>query len=182
LPPGRESEAILIRTHLLLAIVLAGAFSLAPAAVEEADLVVEGMQCSLCARGVRQSLLRLPGVGEVEADLATGKVRILALGGRSLDLAGIRARIARWGFRVAPEPVVIRAVGTVNHGPNDRLTFRVRGTREEFDLLEGDGLRRLLLALPATGNPRVVLTARMHEHPRHLPPSLSVLKYEVKTP
>jgi len=182
LPPGRELAAILIRTHFLLATILAGAFSLAPAAVEEADLLVEGMKCPLCVRGVRQSLTRLPGVGKVEADLAAGKVRILALGGRSLDLAGIRARIARWGFRVAPEPVVIRAVGSVNHGPNDRLTFRVQGTDEEFDLLEGEGLRRLLLALPATGSPRVVLTARMHERPSHLPPSLSVLRYEVKTP
>jgi len=140
------------------------------------------MKCPLCVRGIRQSVTRLPGVGKVEADLATGKVRVLALGGRSLDLAGIRARIARWGFRVAPEPMVIRAVGTVNRGPRDRLTFRVQGTNEEFDLLEGDELRHLLLALPATGNPRVVLTARMHEHPAHLPPSLSVLRYEVKTP
>ena len=150
--------------------------------MEEADLLVEGMKCPLCVRGIRQSVTRLPGVGKVEADLATGKVRVLALGGRSLDLAGIRARIARWGFRVAPEPMVIRAVGTVNRGPRDRLTFRVQGTNEEFDLLEGDELRHLLLALPATGNPRVVLTARMHEHPAHLPPSLSVLRYEVKTP
>jgi len=163
-------------------VVLSGAFSLAPAAVEEADLLVEGMKCPLCAKGVRQSLTRLAGVGEVEADLATGKLRILAARGKSLDLAGIRARVARWGFRVAPEPLVIRAVGAVHHGPNDRLTFRVQGTREEFDLLEGDGLRRLLLALPAAGSPRVVLTARVHEHPKHLPPSLSVLRYEVKTP
>ena len=153
-----------------------------PAAVEEASLVVEGMKCSLCVRGIRQSLTRLPGVGGVEADLATGRVRITALGERSLALAGIRARIARWGFRVAPEPFVIRASGTVNHGPRDRLTFRVLGANDEFDLLEGDELRRLLLALPAAGNPRVVLTARLHGHPEHLPPSLSILSYEVKKP
>jgi len=150
--------------------------------VEEADLVVEGMKCSLCVRGVRQSITRLPGVAGVEADLATGRVKVLALGGRSLVLGEIRTRIARWGFRVAPEPVVIRAVGTVNRGPKDRLTFRIQGTNEEFDLLEGDELRRLLLALPVAGKSRVVLTARMHEHPAHLPPSLSILSYEVKTP
>jgi hypothetical protein len=51
-----------------------------------------------------------------------------------------------------------------------------------FDLLEGDELRRLLMALPAAGNPKVVLTARLHEHPGHLPPSLSILSYEVKKP
>ena len=150
--------------------------------MEEADLVVEGMRCSLCVRGVRESIARLPGVASVEADLATGRLRVLALGGHSLGLGEIRARIARWGFRVAPEPVVIRAVGTVNRGPKDRLTFGIQGTSEEFDLLESDELRRLLLALPAAGNPRVVLTARMHDHPEHLPPGLSVLSYEVKTP
>jgi copper chaperone CopZ len=150
--------------------------------VEEASLVVEGMKCSLCVRGIRQSLTGLPGVGGVEADLATGRVRITAMGGRSLALAEIRARIARWGFRVVPEPLVIRASGAVNHGPKDRLTFRVQGTNEVFDLLEGDELRRLLMALPAAGNPKVVLTARLHEHPGHLPPSLSILSYEVKKP
>ena len=140
------------------------------------------MKCPLCVRGIRQSLTRLPGVGSVEADLATGRVRVAALAGRSLALREIRARIARWGFGVAPEPFVIRVSGTVHHGPRDRLRFRVQGTDDEFDLLEGDELRRLLLALPAAGNPRVVLTARMHEHPEHLPPSLSILSYEVKKP
>ena len=182
LTSGRESATILIRPPLLLALLLAGAFSSAVAAVEEADLLVEGMKCPLCAREIRQSVGRLPGVGSVEADLASGRVKVRAQAGRSLELAGIRTRISRWGFRVAPEPQVIRAVGTLNHGPRDRLTFRVQGTNEDFDLLEGDELKRLLLSLPATGNPKVALTARIHAHPGHLPPSLSVLSYEVKKP
>jgi len=84
---------------------------------------------------------------------------------------------------VAPEPFVIRAGGHRESWTcGDRLTFRVQGPNDEFDLLEGDELRRLLLAMPAAANRRVVLTARIHEHPEHLPTSLSILSYEVKTP
>jgi copper chaperone len=150
--------------------------------VEEADLLVEGMKCPLCSRGVENTVGRLPGVGSVQADLGTGSVKILARSGGSLDLAAIRAGISRWGFRVVPEPMVIRAVGTLNHGVRDRITFRVQGTNEEFDLLEGAELKRLLLALPASGTRRVAVTARVHSHPGNLPASLSILSYEVKTP
>ena len=140
------------------------------------------MQCPLCTRGIEASLGRLPGVGSVKAELPGGQVSVVALRGSSLNLKEIRARISRWGFRVAPEPMIIRAVGTVNHGVRDRLTFHVQGTNDEFDLLEGDELKRLLLSLPASGNRRVALTARVHAHPEHLPESLSILSYEVKGP
>jgi copper chaperone CopZ len=179
---GRESAVILIRIPLLLALLLSFVSSPAPAAVEEVDLLVAGMECPLCARGVEQSVGHLPGVGRVTADLATGSVKVQALEGRSVDRQRVRETISRWGFRVAPEPEVIRAVGTLSHGPRERLTFQVQGTSEHFDLLEGDELRRLLLALPANGNPRIALTARVHSHPQHFPESLSILSFEVKTP
>ncbi len=140
------------------------------------------MKCPLCPREVEASVGQVPGVKRVEADLPTGKVKILAQEGRSPDLKEIRARIGKWGFRVAPEPLVIRAEGTLTHGPRARLMFRVPGLKEDFDLLEGEELRRLLISLPATGNRRVELTARVHTHPENLPPSLSILSYEVKTP
>lgn len=146
--------------------------------MQEVDLVVEGMKCSLCARGIRESLVRLPGVGSVEADLESGRVKILAMPGNSLDFQGIRTRVERWGFQIVPEPVIVRAVGTVRHGPRDRLTFDVLGTDQKFDLLEGEELRRLLSKLPPSGAPRVALTARLHAQPE-MPATLSVLSYEV---
>ncbi|HEV8335420.1 MAG TPA: heavy metal-associated domain-containing protein [Candidatus Polarisedimenticolia bacterium] len=176
---GRESAVILIRKHFFLGLGFAGAFSLASAAVREVDLVVEGMKCPLCARGIRESLVRLPGVGSVEADLESGRVKIAAMPGHSLDFQGIRTRVERWGFQIVPEPVIVRAVGTIQHGPRDRLMFHVLGNDQEFDLLEGEELRRLLSKLPPSGAPRVALTARLHAQPEHLPATLSVLSYEV---
>jgi copper chaperone CopZ len=180
--PGRESAAIQIRIPLLLALLPFCVFSSALAAVEEVDVLVEGMKCPLCARGVEQSVSRLPGVESVTADLGSGKVKVVSQSGRTLNLAEVRESISRWGFRVVPEPLVIRVVGTLNRGARDRLTFRVQGTNENFDLLEGDELKRLLLTLPVTGSPRITLIARVHSHPPHLPESLSILSYEVKTP
>lgn len=147
--------------------------------MQEVDLVVEGMRCPLCARGIRESLVRLPGVGSVEADLESGRVKILAMPGSSLDYQGLRTRVERWGFQIVPEPVLVRAVGTVQHGPRDRLTFQVLGNDQRFDLLEGEELRRLLAKLPASGAPRVELTARLHAQPAQLTATLSVLSYEV---
>ncbi len=166
---------------LLLVLILAGGFSRVSAAVEEAVLQVEGMTCPLCVRGIQESLGRLAGVGAVEADLGTGRVRLAAQSGRSLDLQEIRGRILKLGFRPARE-AVIRATGNVNVGPRDRLTFRVLGTTENYVLLEGAELRRLLISLRVASGAGVELRGRIHRHPERLPPSLSVLSYEVKTP
>lgn len=54
------------------------------------DLQVEGMSCGSCVKHVTQALQSLPGVGGVEVDLASGRVRVsgeLAPGGDSLMTA-----------------------------------------------------------------------------------------------
>lgn len=54
------------------------------------DLQVEGMSCGGCVKHVTQALQSLPGVGGVEVDLASGRVRVsgeLAPGGDSLMTA-----------------------------------------------------------------------------------------------
>ena len=54
------------------------------------DLQVEGMSCGSCVKHVTQALQSLPGVGGVEVDLASARVRVsgeLAQGSDSLVTA-----------------------------------------------------------------------------------------------
>ena len=176
-----ETSAIQRKVPFLLALFLTGGISKALATVDEATLTVEGMTCPLCVRGVEESIRRLPGVRSVAAELKTGEVRIEAEAGRSLDLQKIRAQIVRAGFEPVREPV-IHATGTINQSPHGRLTFRISGTTEDYVLLEGLELRHLLGSMPTAGGSRVTLLGRVHHHPERLPPTLSVLSYEVKNP
>ncbi len=147
--------------------------------MEEAQIQVDGIRCSLCVTTLERLLKAQPGVGEVAVENPSGRLTITAApGGGGLDLPGIRSRLEKAGF--APQgDEIVTATGTVAHGENDRLTFRVTGAKESYDLLEGAELRSLLLALPG-GPSRVKLRARLHRHPASLPPSLSVLSYEVE--
>jgi len=44
--------------------------------VETRSIVVTGMSCDHCAQAVRAEIGRLPGVAEVDVDVAAGQVRI----------------------------------------------------------------------------------------------------------
>jgi copper chaperone len=44
--------------------------------VETRSIVVTGMSCDHCANAIRAEIGRLPGVTEVDVDVAAGKVRI----------------------------------------------------------------------------------------------------------
>lgn len=178
---SRGKTKIAKKSPLLPLVLLTCGFSLVFPAVQEVSLSVEGMACLFCARGVEESLSRLPGVGLVEADAVTGRVRVQAEAGQALSLDEIRARIHASGFRPRGE-AVLRLAGTIHRGRSGRLTFEVASSSQSYDLLEGEELRHLLLSLPVTSGALVALTARLHEHPGPLPPSLSVLSYEVKTP
>ena len=160
-------------------VVLAGALSSAEAAVEGLELRVQGIQCTLCARTVERIVSKLPGVGEASLEAGEGLLRVSALPGRSLDPDAIRKRLVKSGFPPAVDEE-IRAVGSLQRGPRDRLIFRITGGREQFDLLEGAQLKRLLQELPAGVPSRVAVRARVHRHPATLPPSLSILSYEVE--
>ncbi|ABM39793.1 heavy-metal-associated domain-containing protein [Polaromonas naphthalenivorans] len=73
------------------------------------DLQVEGMSCGSCVKHVTQALQSLPGVGGVEVDLASGRVRVsgeLAPGGDSLmtalTAAGYPAKLATDALTSSP--------------------------------------------------------------------------------
>ncbi len=48
------------------------------AVVESRSIVVTGMSCEHCANAVRAEVGQLPGVNEVDVDVAAGRVRITA--------------------------------------------------------------------------------------------------------
>jgi copper chaperone CopZ len=150
------------------------------AAVEEVSLRVENLRCSLCVRQVERWVGRLPEVLSTAVDPATGEVKVEARPGRSLNPAAVRRQIRRAGLEPAAEHEELRAVGEVRHGQRDRLVFRVAQTGEEYHLLEGPELLPLLQSLPAAGKSRVALRGRVHRHPEQLPPSLSILSFEIE--
>ena len=177
---GRESRINFSRVLLPISFVLAGGLSSAAAGGEEANLRVEGIQCPLCATVVERVIGKLPGVNEVLVQPDPWRLKVSAQPGGSLDLPGIRKQLAKSGYPPVGDEE-ISAEGMVSRGVKDHLTFKVPGAREEYDLLEGAQLRALLQALPAASPVRVAIQARVHRHPASLPPSLSILSYEVKT-
>jgi copper chaperone len=44
--------------------------------VEARSIMVNGMSCDHCARAVRAEVGKLPGVSEIDVDVAAGRVRI----------------------------------------------------------------------------------------------------------
>lgn len=68
--------------------------------MQDITLDVRGMSCGGCVNSVRQVLMELPGVEEVEVVLETGKVSVHYDPNR-VDVAAIKAAIADAGYEVA---------------------------------------------------------------------------------
>lgn len=60
---------------------------------------VEGMSCGGCAGAVQRSLAALPGVREVEIDLAAKRAVVVSDG--PLEVADVRDAIERAGYQLA---------------------------------------------------------------------------------
>lgn len=56
---------------------------------------VKGMTCDHCVRSVTGAVERVPGVADVDVDLAAGKVTIA---GDGVDQAAVRAAIVEAGY------------------------------------------------------------------------------------
>jgi copper chaperone CopZ len=176
-PSGLESRIVFSKALLAIGLVLAGGLS--HAGVKELDLQVDGVKCSLCAAVVQRIVGNLPGVGEVSLQPDPWRLKVTARPGEGLDLQGIRKQLAKAGYTPVGDDE-ISAEGMVSRGSRDHLTFKVPGAKEEYDLLEGAQLRALLQELPAGPGVRVAVLARIHRHPASLPPSLSILSYEIE--
>lgn len=64
----------------------------------ESTYRVEGMSCDHCVGAVRGELGQLPGVHEVDVDLASGRVRVVSEA--ALDTAAVRAAVDEAGYGV----------------------------------------------------------------------------------
>ncbi|MFI9650738.1 heavy-metal-associated domain-containing protein [Streptomyces sp. NPDC052040] len=60
--------------------------------------LVTGMSCEHCAASITEELFEVPGVGEVDVDVAAGTV---VVDGTDLDDAQVRAAIVEAGYEVA---------------------------------------------------------------------------------
>ncbi|HEX9529349.1 MAG TPA: heavy metal-associated domain-containing protein [Streptosporangiaceae bacterium] len=67
--------------------------------METRSIVVTGMSCDHCANAVRAEVGKLPGVAEVDIDVAAGKVRIT--GQPMPGDAALRAAIEEAGYEFA---------------------------------------------------------------------------------
>lgn len=61
---------------------------------------IDGMTCEHCVRSVRAELSKLPGVTEVDIDLASGQVVVTSE--HALDESAFAAAIEEAGYEVSP--------------------------------------------------------------------------------
>lgn len=67
--------------------------------MSERNYAVVGMTCDHCVRAVRAEVAGLPGVTDVQLDLASGQLRVVS--GHALDDAAVRAAVEEAGYEVA---------------------------------------------------------------------------------
>jgi len=93
------------------------------------ELRVYGLDCELCARGVTESVQRMPGVTSVAISLKTGLLAIVLAPGNNFKMSDLRKRIRENGFR--PMEATVTARGEFS-GPR----FQVSGSDESYDLVK----------------------------------------------
>ena len=65
---------------------------------ETRDYTVQGMTCSHCVLSVREEVSEVPGVSEVDVDLASGR---LTVSGQAISDEAIRDAVSEAGYEVA---------------------------------------------------------------------------------
>jgi copper chaperone len=64
----------------------------------ERNYVVEGMTCAHCEVAVREEVIQLEGVDDVDVDRATGRLTVT---GSGVDEAAVKAAVEEAGYQVA---------------------------------------------------------------------------------
>jgi copper chaperone len=65
-------------------------------------ITVTGMTCEHCEKAVREEISAIPGVSQVDVDVASGEVKILAEPVPDLDT--LRAAVEEAGYELADRP------------------------------------------------------------------------------
>lgn len=95
------------------------------------QLLVYGLDCQLCARGVSATIQRMPGVKSVEVSLKKGVLVIELVPGNTFKMTDLRKRIRENGFRSMEATVT--AIGEFNG-----KGFTVTGSGESYDVAKAD--------------------------------------------
>lgn len=66
--------------------------------MEQSVIVVTGMTCDHCANAVRAEIVRIPGVSQVDVDVASGQVKIAAE--PRPDLTALREAVQTAGYEL----------------------------------------------------------------------------------
>jgi copper chaperone CopZ len=135
---------------------------------------VKGMICPLCTRGVEEAIRPLPGVASVTADLASGRVEVQATPPASLDIKTIRDRAAHTGFPAIGESD-IEARGRFDIGAEGKITFKVTGTKDVWQVIESNGLLAMFRAYPTLKGDFVV-EFRLHDRAPAAKATISVTR------
>ncbi|MBI2725840.1 MAG: heavy-metal-associated domain-containing protein [Rhodocyclaceae bacterium] len=90
------------------------------------ELSVEGMTCGSCANAVRKALARVPGVGQVDVDLARGRATVTSLddGSHLQDMLDAVADAGYKGKPVSGSPV---SIGENSSSPSVKTPQRQGG-------------------------------------------------------
>jgi copper chaperone len=65
-------------------------------------ITVTGMTCEHCEKAVREEISAIPGVSQVDVDVASGEVKVLAEPLPGLDT--LRAAVEEAGYELADRP------------------------------------------------------------------------------
>ena len=61
-------------------------------------ITVTGMSCEHCEKAVRSEISAIPGVSQVDVDVASGEIKILA--DPAPDMAALRAAVEEAGYQL----------------------------------------------------------------------------------
>jgi len=61
------------------------------------EYIVNGMTCGHCVASVREEVVEIPGVADVDVDLTTGR---LTVHGAGVPAGAVRAAVAEAGYEV----------------------------------------------------------------------------------
>ncbi len=88
-----------------------------------------------------KSLERLDAVRDAKADLNTQTATVTFKPGKPVDFAALAQAVDKAGFKAGG--ITIWAKGTLNAGPDGRLTFTPSGTNQAFPLADGPQAAKL---------------------------------------
>lgn len=137
------------------------------AQVERATVMVEGMACPFCAFGIEKRLKKVPGVGSIDIDIATGTATLTAAEGGSIAFSRIPEAIQRAGFTAGT--IHLTAVGTVAAENDERLLFTVGATDQGMHLVNLPQEIQPRISEFASSGVKVRLRGSLRSHADELP-------------